>query len=722
MNFLGLFNVINEKIFNEYLTFNKKNNQSSEIAVIQIDNNSVKKVGKWPWKRSIFSNLLNNIIPAKPAVIGFYFSFTEPGEDKAKDSKLYQTLKSFPNIVLARKMTTYKDDKISLKVPVKSIFPDILHGHNAFKYSDSGIVKSVPLKLRAPAFSLQVLKLYQQNKTTNKKLQKLLNKTRNIKDFNNQSILIDYKRLPENFKHYSAIDVLNKEVPPGSFKNKIVLVGITDKNLTSVFSTPFTGEKVLSSSEVQLQAQIIDSLINYRGLQQVSNLVVYSLSLLLLAGFVFLTMKKRIITQGIIFLAFIFCLSGIDFILFKNFALWFPPALAIILILVSYGISLYFTSSNVDNELIKSFNKLQESKKLPVLEVPTDINSRVKNLIKLLEIINSDRETIKGIIDGVNNGIVVFDKNGKITWANIKIMILFADSLFLNQPIGKLFEDINLDEVKNECINNCIYKKELIIKEQEFLCVINRVEAEEEQYVAIFNDITEFKKLDRLKTDMVRMVSHELKTPLTGINICAENIVYIEDRQEAIKNAENIINASENLLDIITNFLSLSRLENDLITLNLETVSVSDMIQESIQLHESVHTKKNIDVMLNNNDIPEISADKKQLQIVFNNLISNAIKYSQENSTVTIDLIQEDPFISISVKDSGTGIPEDEQDKIFEKFYRARKHKQSNVQGTGIGLAITKRIVEMHKGQISVKSKPKEGSTFTVLLPIEQVY
>ena len=721
VNFIGLFNVINDKIYADYLTLNRQKDQSTEIIIVEIDDKSIKALGKWPWKRSIINNLVTKVISARPVVIGICLSFTEPEKDTRNDEILYKTIQSFENIVLASKLALYEDDKITLKYPVKSIFPDVTQGHEAFQYSNTGTVISFPAKLKIPAFSLEVMRQYTKAKPfqSNYNLKNLLLSLDNKDDYNSKIVLIDYKRPYNAFKYYSAIDILNDSIPPELIKNKIVLIGLTDKTLTSVFSTPFTGEKTLASTGVQIQAQIIDSLINYRGLQKTPEVFVYLFSLLILVLFLFLTSNKRIIMQGFYFTSTLIAIAIADFILFKTIAIWFPPALLFVFIIITFAISMYLTTSQVDKNLIESFNKLQQSDNIPLIDIPSDIGGRVQNLSALLDVINTDRQTIKAIIDGVDNGILVINNKGYIEWTNGKLMSLFKDSLILNQHIEKIFKEIKFEDICQQIqTQKAIYKKELVIDDLEFLCVINPIKTDKQQFVAIFNNITQFKKMDRLKTDLVRMVSHELKTPLAGINICAENIVDIDNREESIKNAENIIYASELLLETINNFLNLSRLENDMIKLELFPISLIDTMQECIKLHEVIAKNKNINITFKHDNISSFKADKKHLQIVFNNLLSNAIKYSEKDSDVAVSINNEDQMIRISIQDSGIGIPENETKKIFEKFYRSKNNLEGNVKGTGIGLAITKKIVEIHNGSITVNSIVGKGSTFTVMLPI----
>ncbi|MEW5821692.1 MAG: PAS domain-containing sensor histidine kinase, partial [Cyanobacteriota bacterium] len=328
---------------------------------------------------------------------------------------------------------------------------------------------------------------------------------------------------------------------------------------------------------------------------------------------------------------------------------------------------------------------------------------------------------IKSIIDGVKNGLIVFDLNGKITWANTRILDIFSDQMVLNQYLYELLTDINFEVLLEEIKRFNIFITDIAIQQLEFKCVITPISIEPVHYVAVFNDITDLKKIDRLKSDMIRMVSHELKNPLLAINICAENIVDIQEKNFVIENAQNIIQASSVLMNIITNFLNLSRLENNMIEFNKEPADLIEIINECISLQLPIAKEKGIDIIFENENIAEVLIDKTQITIVINNLLSNALKYSINSNKVIVKTYTEEEFIKTSIIDFGIGIPQEDLDKIFETFFRSINNKKNNIEGSGLGLSIIKRILLLHNGDISVTSKVNEGSIFTFKLPAQNL-
>lgn len=728
LNLLGLFDALNSKIYNQFIYINQKKNVNNEIVLVLIDSKSIQQVGYWPWSRKEYTKILKTIMAQKPRVIGVSLSFTETQGKPEEDKELYDTLKTFPNVVLAAKLVTYSQDNIKrLVIPQKSIFPEIKQGHTGMNFSEKGVVNSFPIKVVIPAFALDVVRLYyttNQNKISSRagdKLIYLLSLLGKNDQYMNVNLLIDYKRTPDKFIQLSFINVLENKIPADIFKDKIVLIGVSDKYIAKEFATPFTDIKDLTSSDVELQAQIIDSLINFRGLFKAPEWLLYLFALISGLLFFYLSRAKRIVVQGLYFLVFILLTLFVDYWLFTSLNLWLPPTMILFLILAIFGFSLYSTTSTIDDNLINAFNKLNQSKNIPMVDLPSDLGSRVKSLTDLLEIINTDRLTIKAIIDGVNNGIIVFDESGKIIWANGYITSLYKEHLILNENITDIIEDIDFKQIMVELQNNNSYQIFVGIKQFDFCCVISTISTMPKQYVAVFNDVTELKNMDRLKTDMVRIVSHELKSPLVAIQICADNISFIDDKNSIQENSQRIINSTNILLDTIDNFLNLSRLENNMVEMNIKKSNLIDLINKSIELQEPVAENRNIKLIFEHQGIAEVLMDSKHILIVLNNLISNAIKYSFENSEIIIKTVLNNGYVTTSIKDSGIGIPKEDLEKIFDKFYRSINNKKYSIKGTGLGLSIIKKIITIHNGDIKVESEYEKGSTFSFSLPISDL-
>lgn len=225
-------------------------------------------------------------------------------------------------------------------------------------------------------------------------------------------------------------------------------------------------------------------------------------------------------------------------------------------------------------------------------------------------------------------------------------------------------------------------------------------------------------ELDRHKSDFLSMVSHELKTPLTAMRLSAE--LCLEDKIDPNlkKNLhEKLISNIDRLTLIVNDLLNTSQIESGSIKYSREIVDLGEIISNSVDTIKETSDKKEITITL---DIPgklmNISGDKDRLIQVFVNLLSNAIKFSQNGSLVEIKIAEFDKYFEVCVKDSGIGIPTDKLESIFDKFYQIDSTSSRPYGGSGLGLFITKSIVEEHGGSIKVESTYGEGSVFMVTL------
>lgn len=222
------------------------------------------------------------------------------------------------------------------------------------------------------------------------------------------------------------------------------------------------------------------------------------------------------------------------------------------------------------------------------------------------------------------------------------------------------------------------------------------------------------KKLDELKSEFVSNVSHELRTPLTSIKgysalLYSNRVGEIsKDQKECLK---IVIDETDRLTRLINDVLDVSKLESQKVQMTLENIDLKPFLEEVLTLLTPQAKEKNIDLYY---DCPDtkLRIDKDKIKQVFNNLISNAIKFTYANGRIDI-LVKDLPqYVQIAVKDTGKGIPKDKIGKLFDKFYQVDPVLTKTTPGTGLGLVIAKHIVELHKGRIWVESDVKRGSTF----------
>jgi two-component system phosphate regulon sensor histidine kinase PhoR len=239
--------------------------------------------------------------------------------------------------------------------------------------------------------------------------------------------------------------------------------------------------------------------------------------------------------------------------------------------------------------------------------------------------------------------------------------------------------------------------------------------------VTVLHDVTGFKELDQLKSDFVNLVSHELRSPLSSI-IMQHKVILdglageLTDKQRKMLTRAH--DKMQGLLDLINDLLDLAKIESGHRHLEQRPHNLGEVLTEVAEFLRAKAKEHKITLELSlPSELPQILADRRSMEEVFTNLITNAIKYSPDGGNVRISAVSHIDYVEAMVSDQGIGIEEDEIPKIFDKFYRVKHAKTRQVIGTGLGLSIVKNIIEAHRGSIAVESQVGKGTTFKVLLP-----
>ncbi len=238
--------------------------------------------------------------------------------------------------------------------------------------------------------------------------------------------------------------------------------------------------------------------------------------------------------------------------------------------------------------------------------------------------------------------------------------------------------------------------------------------------VLVLHDISELRRLERVRRDFVANVSHELKTPLTAIQGSVETLLggALEDAQNRREFLEIIRDHTVRLGRLTDDLLKLSLIEAGRLELEYDTISVSDLIAPCVETTRLKANQKQLTLEVEcAANLPPVRGDESRLREVMQNLLDNAVQYTPSGGRITVRAAAVDRQVMIAVTDTGIGIPRAEQEKIFERFYRVDAVRSREVGGTGLGLSIAKHLVEAHGGRIEVESEVGLGSTFSVFLP-----
>ncbi len=228
-------------------------------------------------------------------------------------------------------------------------------------------------------------------------------------------------------------------------------------------------------------------------------------------------------------------------------------------------------------------------------------------------------------------------------------------------------------------------------------------------------------ELDALKSRFITNITHEFRTPLTIILGFLDTLKdTFKDKKDTLTTLNTIEQNSNNLLSLVNQMLDLSKLEKGSLSLNLVQNDIVLYIKHLVNSFNNIVKDKNIELQFKSNCTELImDFDAEKIRQIFTNLLSNAIKFSKENTSITVKLSKKNGFLKVKVKDQGFGIPEKEISQIFDRFYQVDNSNFKIAQGTGIGLALTKELITLMQGEIEVRSKINKGTTFTVMLPIQ---
>jgi signal transduction histidine kinase len=242
--------------------------------------------------------------------------------------------------------------------------------------------------------------------------------------------------------------------------------------------------------------------------------------------------------------------------------------------------------------------------------------------------------------------------------------------------------------------------------------------------LALLQDITQFKELDRMKSEFIATVSHEFRTPVTSITMCVDILNQQLLGPLTARQKELVSSAKEDctrLTKLARELLQLARIEAGRVTLREEELHLHDVVESLLRPLQIQFQEKNVrlvaDVPV---DMPVLTADEQQLSIVITNLVTNALKYTPAGGTVSVRGRHEGGALQFEVQDTGAGIPQEFLERIFDKFVQVKQASDTTPGSVGLGLAIAKEIVEMYGGRIWAESLPDRGSTFAFRLPLRR--
>lgn len=354
-------------------------------------------------------------------------------------------------------------------------------------------------------------------------------------------------------------------------------------------------------------------------------------------------------------------------------------------------------------------------------------NDMADNLKTTVRKLLDGKQKTEAILESMADSLIAVDQNCNVVMINPPAERLFNVSQ--KEALGKhLLEIIRNNELYNSINetlagNNIVYKEIRILTPEEkiFRVHIAPIMGEGNYgVVAVLRDITELRRLEKIRTEFVANVSHELKTPLTSIAGFVETLL-----DGAYKNKDHCLyflgiikEETDRMTRLINDLLYFSRIETSKEVIQKAKVYIPNVVMKALSVLQTSINEKQHQITLDiPKDINPIISDKDSLLQILINLLDNAIKYTPHHGKIKIKAEEKEEYTSIIIADSGVGISKEALSRVFERFYRVDKARSNNLSGTGLGLAVVKHLAKGLSGEIDVESEPGKGSTFTVKIP-----
>lgn len=719
------------------------------VVIVGIDDRSLRELGPFPWHRQQYTQLINVLTEAEPSVIAINVVLTDQGP---QDQQLAAAVQRQGRVVLAQAWNSTGEPLLP-SPPLRKVAFDVGQVHK--KQDSDGITRKIDLELQGvPALDLATAQGYS-----------LVHAPVDLPNLE-ESLWINWPGPADQLQHYSFIDVVRQQVPIEAFKDKIVLVGVTAAGLDSL-PTPFNRNPPASGTH--LHAAVITNLLQHNSLQLLPRS--WLVWLFLLGGPGLSYTMSRWSTGRQIGLWLGLCLTwGVTSLLLLHTGYLIPVALPMILFSMTAG-TVFIEERLRENALLqREVQQLWQAHHQDIVQDIVDRTARadgsklanwhptphpptsiqpVAQLALLAEQFGRSQSAQAAIARSLSIGLLAADLDGLVwfcnptaaKWLGIQVgdrlhaqliphwlspeqWQLDLQLLKQQQPVTphELQQNGTWFELKLEPLlygNTEIETKQESLGLDGLLLVLEDITARKQIEENLSQQMEELQRMNLLKDDFLSTVSHELRSPMANMKM-AIYMLRIAKTEEQEEHYFRILQAEcDREISLINDLLDLQRLEAAAKPFTPETIDINDWLPRMVEPFEerasSRQQKIHVQIL---SDLPLLVSDQPSLERVIAELLNNACKYTPPGGEIRAIAHFSDPYIELSVSNSGVEIPEIELPRIFEKFYRIPRNDRWKQGGTGLGLALVKRLVEHLGGAIQVTSDA-EYTRFTVSLPTE---
>jgi len=753
-------------VYDDFLAMSAKT-VSNDIVVVEIDDDSIEALGRWPWPRSVHARLIDALARSGAAAIVYDVLFTEPGADDPALARAIAASKTYLPILLA---PADADGHREAVLPVAALAGAAAGlGHINFEVDSDGVVRSVALyegdaRTRWPQLTVPVrravergaIRLAGMGDGNGRPARESVPLAESGGPGAEQRVLVPF--VPdESFRKVSVAQVLAGTVPPELLRGRIVLVGSTASGLYDHFATPMSGRFGVTPG-VYAHASVLEMLLRGSAIRPASSSELLAASLLplavLLVGFLVLSPMYSLalaIALGVL------ALAG-DAVLMHGLRLWVSPVPAILGLIVVYPLwswrRLEMTMAYLRKELRQLAAEpylLPEAAKRPS-EFMGDVLEQQMSL--MAQAAQRARDMKRFVWDSLDSGpepILVADLNGVVLIAN-RAARAYCARLAAPSPEGRPLHAVLADcsfvktidaDVENERIARRDWPAVMNPARPEHARMMTtgiEVRGRDERdyllrysecrnafgeaagWIAGLVDITALHEAERQREDALQLLSHDMRSPHASILALVE-IERARIESEPARNVmDRIARYARSALTLADDFVQLARAESQ--AYEFEPVNLADLVLDaSDQVWPQAHAKGiRLDAVYEDREACWIFAERSLLTRSLVNILQNGIKYSPNGTQITCSIESSQAslggaHVTCSIRDQGYGIPLDKQGRLFERFRRFHAGQRPEVGGAGLGMAFVKTVIVRHGGEVAVHSEEGKGTEFVISLP-----
>ncbi|WP_109481049.1 CHASE2 domain-containing protein [Paraburkholderia sp. C35] len=742
-----------------------------DIAVIEIDNASIARLGRWPWPRAVHAQLLDAIARDHPAAVVYDVLFTEPAPDDAQLARAVAATPTYLPILLS------PEDAGGARVAVKPVEPLASAaaglGHINLEVDGDGIVRSVALfegdaHMRWPQLMVPVWRAIHQGAVrpvppvSGTAAADLPDHAATTKD-SEARVLIPFSPLAQTYPSVSFASVLAGDVPQDLLRGKIVLIGVTASGLYDRFSTPVSG-RLGPLPGVYIHANVLDTLVTGRAIEPVSGLWVFAVSLvplaMLLAGLLVLSPLRSLL------MTIVLCAAMLAFsaALLYGMRLWMSPVPAIVGLAAVYPIWNWRRLEMTMSYLRKELQRLADEPYL-LPEAPQRsrefrgdaLAQQMALMAQAARRVQDMKQFVWNSLDSVPEPILVGDVHGVVLIANHAAKAYFErlgaaapEGMQLRHVLGDLAFVKAIDSSPEaDALGRAHWPALLDPGRAAFVDLMERgIEVRDRNqrdhllryakctdaqgavigWIAGLVDVTAVHAAERLREDALRLLSHDMRSPQASILALVELERARSPSPDAGRLREllnRVERYAQRALMLADDFVQLARAESQAYV--LEPVSLDELVIDASDEVWPQAQAKHIRLEAAYDEVGDghwINADRSLMTRALVNILNNAVKYSPPDTRITCAVAQQESEsgagparVRCTIRDEGYGISAENQAHLFERFQRFHESERPEATGTGLGMAFVKAVVMRHGGDVRVDSTPGKGTAFTITLP-----